>query len=147
MFTGDGLGAKLPELIHNPQPRNPLCCLCHLQARSHCKKKNKIQEDPNYFPNKYQLLHNSQSCRQVCKLREELRNPPGFLPQPLPSPFDVEPAAVDDEFVEGFLSSHLCSLPGGKLDESTLLPLHHCDRPDLPKLVEVISVQDQKKFL
>ena len=56
-----------------------------------------------------------------------------------PSPFDIEPATIDDEFVEGFLSSHFCSLSGSKLDESTLLPLHYCYCPNLPKLVEVIS--------
>lgn len=145
-FTGDILGAKPPKLIHNPQPRNPLCYLCHHQARSHCKNKTKVQEDPSYLPNNINFCRIPNPADQDCKLREELVNPLGFMPPHLPSPFDIEPAAVDDEFVEGFLSSHLCSLSGGKLDESTLLPLHHRDRPDLPKLVKVISVWDKKNY-
>lgn len=63
----------------------------------------------------------------------------------IPSPFYVESAAIHDELVEGLLSSHLSSLPGGELDEGTLLPLHNRDCADLPELVEVISEGTQAK--
>ena len=62
-----------------------------------------------------------------------------------PSPFHVEPAAIDNQLVKGLLSSHFCSLPCGKLDESTLLSLHNSDGPYLSKLVEVISEGIQVK--
>ena len=58
----------------------------------------------------------------------------------LPAPLDVESATFDNELVEGFLSSQLCSLTGGKLDEGTLLPLNDGGGPDLPKLVEMVPV-------
>jgi len=69
------------------------------------------------------------------------------IPPHSPPPLDIEPATIDNEFVEGFLSSHLCSLPGGKLDESTLLSLHYSYRPNLPKLVEVIPVWGKKTVM
>lgn len=56
-----------------------------------------------------------------------------------PAPFHVESTAVDNQLIEGLLGSHLRGLPGGKLDERALLPLHDRDRPDLSKLIEVIS--------
>lgn len=63
----------------------------------------------------------------------------------IPSPFHIESAAIHDELVKGLLSSHLSSLPGGKLDKGTLLPLHNSDCSDLAELVEVISEGTQAK--
>lgn len=61
-----------------------------------------------------------------------------------PAPFHVESTAVDNQLIEGLLGSHLRGLPGGKLDERALLPLHDRDRPDLSKLIEVISEGTQE---
>lgn len=62
-----------------------------------------------------------------------------------PSPLDVESSAIHDELVEGLLGGHLGSLPGGELDEGTLLSLHNSDRADLAELVEMISEETQAK--
>lgn len=56
----------------------------------------------------------------------------------IPSPFDIESSAVHNQLVERLLGSHLGSLPGGELDEGTLLPLHNSDCADLSELVEMI---------
>lgn len=55
-----------------------------------------------------------------------------------PSPFHFETTAVNNQLIKGLPGSHFCSLPCGKLDESTLLSLHKSDGLDLSKLVEVI---------
>lgn len=62
-----------------------------------------------------------------------------------PSPLDIEPPAIHDQLVKGLLSGYLGSLPGGELDEGTLLPLHNSDGADLSKLVEMISEETQAK--
>lgn len=55
----------------------------------------------------------------------------------LPSPLDSEPASINDQFVEGLLSSHFCCLPCGKLDEGALLPLDYGNGANLTKLIKV----------
>lgn len=57
-----------------------------------------------------------------------------------PAPLDGEPAAADDELVEGLLCGELSGLPRGELDEGALLPLHYGGGADLPKLVKVVPV-------
>lgn len=59
-----------------------------------------------------------------------------------PAPLHIKPAAVHNEFVEGFFCCYFCSLSGSKLDKCTLLPLDHCYCPDLTKLIEVIPEEE-----
>lgn len=61
-----------------------------------------------------------------------------------PSPLDGEPAPVDDELVEGLLSSHLGRLPGGKLDEGALLPLDDGNGANLTKLVKMTPAENNQ---
>lgn len=61
----------------------------------------------------------------------------------LPSPLDSEPPSIDNELVEGLLSSHFSRLPCGKLDKGTLLPLDYGNGTDLTKLVEVTPAENR----
>lgn len=61
------------------------------------------------------------------------------------SPFNIESSAIHNQLVKGLLSGYLSSLPGGELDEGTLLPLHNSDGADLSELVEMISEETQAK--
>lgn len=62
----------------------------------------------------------------------------------LPSPLDCEPASINDQFVEGLLSSHFRRLPCGKLDEGALLPLDYGNGANLTELVKVTPAITQK---